>query len=116
MSEKKSNKKMSAARTVKIKKMSARVSNWLYLKSKFIADAQGLTMEQKITELLKKDIAYVSNQKWFIEYLREDDNQDFSTFGVLPSKRNSKDKSDQESGASHSDFDANYLGDEDGLE
>lgn len=97
MSEKKVNKKMSAARTVKIKKMSARMSNWLYLKAKFIAEAQGLTMEQKITELIKKDIAYVSNQKWFIDYMREEGIQDFNTFG-MPSSPQKRDVKESEFG------------------
>lgn len=115
MNDKKSNKKMSASRTVKLKKMSSRVPNWVYLRAKFIADAQGVTMEQKITDLLKKDIQYVASQKWFIEYLREDDNQDFNTFGVpqvSQSKRGSKEKGDQGPNLSQSDFDSNYLGDE----
>ncbi len=116
MNDKKSNKKMSASRTVKLKKMSSRVPNWVYLRAKFIADAQGVTMEQKITDLLKKDIQYVASQKWFIEYLREDDNQDFNTFGVpqaSQSKRASKEKGDHGPILSQSDFDSNYLGDED---
>lgn len=113
MNDKKSNKKMSASRTVKLKKMSSRVPNWVYLRAKFIADAQGVTMEQKITDLLKKDIQYVASQKWFIEYLREDDNQDFNTFGVPQAKRISKEKGNQDQSLSQSDFDSNYLGDED---
>lgn len=115
MSEKKSNKKMSANRTVKIKKMSARVSNWLYLKAKFIADAQGITMEQKITELLRKDIQYVSTQKWFIEYLQEEENQDFNTFGVPPNqqKRGGRTKfvepEDDSDDSDGSDFNSNNV-------
>lgn len=97
MSEKKVNKKMSAARTVKIKKMSARMSSWLYLKAKFIAESQGLTMEQKITELIKKDIAYVINQKWFIDYMKEEGIQDFNTFG-MPSSQQKRHVKEGESG------------------
>ena len=108
MSEKKANKKMSASRTVKVKKMSARMSNWIYLKAKFIADAQGLTMEQKLTELFKKDIQYVSNQKWFIEYMKEEGINDFNTFGTPQQRRGVKGDLPEES-SDDSDFDANNL-------
>lgn len=118
MGEKKTNKKMSAGRAIRLKKMSARVSNLLYLKAKFIADAQGVTMEQKIAELLRKDIQYVSTQKWFVEYLQEEDIQDFNSFGfgsVVQGKKNNKikvddmpeDSDDVESGLS--DFDSNNI-------
>ena len=53
---------MSANRTVKLKKMSSRVPTLVYLKAKYIADSQGMTMEEKITDLLRKDIQYVSSQ------------------------------------------------------
>lgn len=114
MIDKKANKKMSASRTVKIKKMSARMSNWLYMKAKFIAEAQGLTMEQKITELIKKDIAYVSNQKWFIDYMREEGIQDFNTFGMPTYQQRRISKLGQSEEGPNDDFDSNNINGEDG--
>ena len=88
------NKKMSANRTVKLKKMSSRVPTLVYLKAKYIADSQGMTMEEKITDLLRKDIQYVSSQKWFQEHLQEqdDDAQGFDLFGASQNKKQAKNK------------------------
>ena len=77
----KTNKKMSAGGVVRATKITTRIPNWVALKAKFVAASQGMTMEEKITELLKKDIQYVSSQKWFQELLQIEDNQDFNSFG-----------------------------------
>lgn len=69
----KKNRKMSAAKVKLETRVSARVSNALYVAAKFVASSQGVTMEEKISELLKKDVAYVSNQKWFIDMIQNED-------------------------------------------
>ncbi|MBB1075402.1 hypothetical protein HUU62_13385 [Rhodoferax sp. 4810] len=103
----KMNKKMSANRTIKIKKMSARVPNLVYLKAKFIAESQGMTMEEKVTDLLKKDIQYVSCQKWFQEQIQAQDDsaQDFDLFSLPPNRKYSKSKDSSDG----SEFDSNYV-------
>lgn len=113
MTEKKTNKKMSSGKTRRQKKLTARISNLLYLKAKFIADAQGSTMEQKIAELLKKDIQYVSTQKWFIDYLLEEEIQDFSSLGFNPLAMVTPTSTGKKSGSvSFEDNDINNKGDD----
>lgn len=92
----KQTKKMSIGRTVKLKKLSARVPNLVYMKAKFIADCQSMTMEEKLTDLLKKDIVYVSSQKWFQEMIQEQEegSQDFVLFGSSQSKKKQNNKND----------------------
>ncbi|MHC3434952.1 hypothetical protein [Delftia lacustris] len=88
------NKKMGVGRVVKMKKVTARVPSLIYSKAKIVADAQGMTMEEKITDLLRKDLHYVSSQKWFQELIaeQEDDAQIFELFPVQAAKKSSKSK------------------------
>jgi hypothetical protein len=102
----KNNKKMTTGRSITLKKMSARIPTMLYLKAKFIADSQGMTMEAKIADLLRKDIIYVTSQKWFQDLLQAQDegNQEFSLFGSNQGKRHTKNKGDLEGSAFEDNF------------
>lgn len=86
------NKKMGAGRAVKMKKMTARIPNLVYTRAKFVAETQGMTMEEKIADLLKKDTQYVASQKWFQELLaeQEEDAQAFDLFQTHGAKKASK--------------------------
>ncbi len=63
----KKNTKMSSTKVSIETRISARIDNDLYLAMRFIATSQSKTIEEKIAELCKNEVAYVSKQKWFIE-------------------------------------------------
>lgn len=63
----KKNSKMSSAKVSVETRISARIDNDLYVAMRFIASSQSKTIEEKIAEMCKNEVAYVSKQKWFIE-------------------------------------------------
>lgn len=67
----KKNTKMSSTKVSVETRISARVPNALYLAMRFIATSQSMTIEEKIAELCKNEVAYVSKQKWFIELIEK---------------------------------------------
>lgn len=72
----KKNTKMSSVKVNLETRISARVPNSLYLAMRFIASSQGMTIEEKIAELCKKEVAYVTKQKWFIELIEKGEADD----------------------------------------
>jgi hypothetical protein len=67
----KKNTKMSSAKVNLETRISARVPNSLYLAMRFIASSQSMTIEEKIAELCKNEVAYVTKQKWFVELIEK---------------------------------------------
>jgi hypothetical protein len=63
----KKNTKMSSTKVNIETRISARIDNDLYIAMRFIASSQSKTIEEKIAEMCKNEVAYVSKQKWFIE-------------------------------------------------
>lgn len=63
----KKNTKMSSTKVSVETRISARIDNDLYVAMRFIATSQSKTIEEKIAEMCKDEVAYVSKQKWFIE-------------------------------------------------
>ncbi len=63
----KKNTKMSSTKVSVETRISARIDNDLYVAMRFIATSQSKTIEEKIAEMCKNEVAYVSKQKWFIE-------------------------------------------------
>lgn len=63
----KKTKKMSSTKVSLETRISARIDNDLYIAMRFIASSQSKTIEEKIAEMCKNEVAYVSKQKWFIE-------------------------------------------------
>lgn len=63
----KKNSKMSSTKVSVETRISARIDNDLYVAMRFIASSQSKTIEEKIAEMCKNEVAYVSKQKWFIE-------------------------------------------------
>lgn len=74
----KKNAKMTTTKMKLETRISARVPNALYVAAKFVASCQGITMEEKIAELLKKDLAYVTNQKWFVDMVQSEEAGDMA--------------------------------------
>lgn len=67
----KTNKKMSSTKVNLETRISARVPNSLYIAMRLIASSQSMTIEDKIAELCKNEVNYVSKQKWFIELIEK---------------------------------------------
>lgn len=107
----KKNKKMSSTKVVLETRISARVPNSLYLAMRLIASSQAMTIEEKIAEMCKNEVAYVAKQKWFIELIEKGGADDIMPLLELMDRRkkivSAKDATDG------SDFDSNNVnGDE----
>lgn len=105
----KKNKKMSSTKVNLETRISARVPNSLYIAIRLIASSQAMTIEEKIAELCKNEVAYVSRQKWFIELIEKGGADDIIPLLELLDRRKKLIAVKDESGTSMSDFDSNYI-------
>lgn len=111
----KKNKKMSATKVNIETRISARISNSLYLAMRFIASSQSMTIEEKIAEMCKNEVAYTTRQKWFIELVEKGGADDILPLIELLDRR--KKLATAKGGNSDgSDFDSNNLNGGDGYE
>lgn len=94
-------------------RVSARIDDDLYLFLKRAYKIQGVTMEERINTLLKKEAEYILKQKWYIDYQTKKPKSIFDQIaemrmqtknGVLPSIQSDTD-------ADSSDFDIGDLSD-----
>lgn len=107
----KKNTKMSSTKVSIETRISARIDNDLYLAMRFIATSQSKTIEEKIAELCKNEVAYVSKQKWFIELVENGGADNIIPLLDLLDKRKKviKGMAKGNSGFDESDFDSNGL-------
>lgn len=111
----KKNTKMSSTKVNVETRISARIDNDLYLAMRFIATSQSKTIEEKIAEMCKNEVAYVSKQKWFIELVENGGADNIIPLLDLMDKRKKIIKGAARSASSDSDFDKNRIVDyEDG--
>ena len=94
-------------------RVSARIPDDLYLFLKLAYKIQGVTMEKRISDLLKKEGEYIMKQKWFIDYQNKKPKSIFDQIaemrmqnrnGVTPTPQSGTD-------ADGSDFDMGGLND-----
>lgn len=104
----KKNTKMSSAKVSLETRISARVPNSLYIAMRLIASSQAMTIEEKIAELCKNEVAYVSKQKWFIELIEKGGADDIIPLLDLLDKRK-KMITSKVGGLGASDFDSNNV-------
>ena len=83
----KKSRKMSSTRVNLETRISARVPNSLYIAIRLISSSQAMTIEEKIAELCKNEVAYVSKQKWFIELIEKGGADDIMPLMELLEKR-----------------------------
>lgn len=62
--------RMSSSKVNLETRISARISNSLYLAMRMIASSQKMTIEEKIAELCRREVEYISRQKWFIDMIQ----------------------------------------------
>jgi len=107
----KKNTKMSSTKVNLETRISARVDNDLYLAMRFIATSQSKTIEEKIAEMCRNEVAYVSKQKWFIELVENGGADNIIPLLDLMDKRKKAIKGMVKGNTApdSSDFDANYL-------
>jgi hypothetical protein len=112
----KKNTKMSSTKVSIETRISARVDNDLYLAMRFIATSQSKTIEEKIAELCKNEVAYVSKQKWFIELVENGSADNIIPLLDLLDKRKKiiKGMAKGKAALDSSDFDANDLNNDGG--
>lgn len=104
----KKNTKMSSTKVSLETRISARVPNSLYIAIRLIASSQAMTIEEKIAELCKNEVAYVSKQKWFIELIEKGGADDIIPLLDLLDKRK-KLITSKGGGLGVSDFDSNNI-------
>lgn len=104
----KNNKKMSSTKVSLETRISARVPNSLYIAVRLIASSQAMTIEEKIAELCKNEVAYVSKQKWFIELIEKGGADDIIPLLELLDRRKKLITTKDGAGSGLSDFDSNY--------
>lgn len=109
----KKNKKMTSTKVNLETRISARIENDLYVAMRFIALSQSKTIEEKIAEMCKDEVAYVSKQKWFIELVENGGADNIMPLLNLLDRRR-KIIIDEKTGKSKPnqvEFEDNYLGD-----
>lgn len=114
----KKNKKMSSTKVNIETRISARIDNDLYIAMRYIATSQSKTIEEKIAEMCKNEVAYVSKQKWFIELVESGGADNIIPLLDLLDKRKKAIKSGVKAApvVDGSDFDSNNLNGDDGFE
>lgn len=112
----KKNTKMSSTKVSIETRISARIDNDLYLAMRFIATSQSKTIEEKIAEMCKNEVAYVSKQKWFIELVESGGADNIIPLLDLLDKRKKVIKTGLKgtTGFDGSDFDKNNIGGDEG--
>ena len=105
----KKNTKMSSTKVNLETRISARIDNDLYVAMRFIASSQAKTIEEKIAEMCRNEVAYVSKQKWFIELVESGAGDNIIPLLELMDKRKKAIKSKAKANAAidSSDFDLN---------
>lgn len=76
----------SAKGTVRI---GPRISRATYMQAKYIYATKGMSFEERIEDLLDKDIEYQMKQKWFLDGLNEREREKFD--GLRKAVKNSGD-------------------------
>ncbi|MHA6897976.1 hypothetical protein [Ralstonia pseudosolanacearum] len=109
----KKNKKMSSTKVNVETRISARISNSLYLAMRFIASSQSMTIEEKIAEMCKNEVAYTTRQKWFIELVEKGGADDIIPLLELLDKRKKAATTKGSSALDSSDFDSNNVNGDD---
>ena len=66
-----------------------RISRATYMQAKYIYATKGMSFEERIEELLDKDIEYQMKQKWFLDGLNKREHEKFE--GLRKSVKNSGD-------------------------
>lgn len=106
----KKSKKMSSTKVNLETRISARVPNSLYIAIRLISSSQSMTIEEKIAELCKNEVAYVSKQKWFIDLIEKGGADDIMPLMELLEKRKKIiDSSNYEIEPGQVEFDSNYM-------
>ena len=103
----KKNTKMSSTKVSLETRISARVPNSLYIAMRLIASSQAMTIEDKIAEMCKNEVAYVAKQKWFIELIEKGGADDIMPLLELMDRR--KKIASTNGTADRSDFESNHV-------
>lgn len=87
-----------------------RMSKPLYVLAKYVYSLQGVSMEERIEDLIRKDLEYAMKQKWYAEVAISAEGKDLqllmNAFAPVAQRGQRKGKSDFESDG-FSDFESN---------
>ena len=89
-----------------------RISKPLYVLAKYVYSLQGVYLEDRIEELLRKDVEYAMKQKWFVDMAAGVDGKDLQlfnmAFGASNNKKSAKGKCDDEGSVVDEQFSADW--------
>lgn len=88
-----------------------RISKPLYLLIRYLYSLQGITLEERIESLLRKDAEYAMKQKWFTDMAASLDGEDFQLFTMFTNPRVQKSgkKDKGNAGAEDDQFGSGWL-------